>query len=71
MMDGNVLGQRIQDEIDSLPDQSKANREEIFKAIGRAVVKYLQEEAIVLPGIQVKVDTNSGVGNTIGQGKIS
>ncbi len=41
-MNGDALGMEIFSEINRLSDDAKGNTQEVWKAIGRAIVRYLQ-----------------------------
>jgi len=75
MLDGNALGEKILEYIDNLRvqegEEALADREKVFKAIGRAIVDYLKQNAEVYmvqmaPGTPVQVSTATGTGATTG-----
>lgn len=66
-MNGNALGDRIRQEIDALPDDQKGNREAVFRAMGRAIVEYLTQNAeVVLKEVLVNALSQAAV--TAGDG---
>lgn len=71
MMNGEELGLRIMSAIDALPEEDKGKREAVFRAIGKAIVEYIQQNATVLAGIPVQVNTGTGTGATTGTGRIA
>lgn len=59
---GDVLGAAIKSAIDSLSDEEKQNRDEIFKAIGEAIIAHIIANGI---GAVAGVTTGAGVANII------
>ena len=63
-MVGNDLGDAMQAAIDALSNTDKANRQKVFRAMGTAIVTYIQAHAQVAS--TVAVTSVSGV--TVGAG---
>ncbi len=71
MLNGNELGEKIKQYVDSLSEENKRDRDAVFKAIGRAIVDYLRQNAEVYmvqmaPGTPVQVAPATGTGATTG-----
>ena len=58
MMDGDALGDAMRAAVDTVPD--KTNREAVFRALGQAIVLYIQANASVAGSVEgVQVGTSS------------
>lgn len=64
-LDGNTLGLLMKSNIDNLSDEAKQDREELFKALGAAVVTHITTSAVVSSTVSVVsvsgVTTGGGV----------
>jgi len=69
-LNGNTLGLLMKSNIDSLSDEAKQDRDELFKALGAAVVTHITTSAIVSVVSVSGVTTGGGVSGP-GTGTIS